>query len=606
MPKTMDEHTNAGWISDPEEAKTILIHANDVKSQYTESHNALKTYEDAYLGKWDEGNKVKAARTGAKIVQSPDARNEVLGAVGLMIGTDPTFSIEDVLDPPSGFDKDKLETSLKKWWEYAGRLKRRPIHYDIVLSAILYGEMHTSINPMRDIITRMERAGGKKSKGILKRIERIKRAELITPILLESWSPMNGYPETDQYGLSGYLREITTSPDAVRATFADILPEGWTKKGATKTCTLSTWTDLDWVCIWVDGELIFMQPMPYTDIPIDFTLTGTGGSELFEKKEDQRQPLLYTMMKHGLYNAQNLMMTVLYTTVFSVGISAMLKHVAPESNPDKKLQLNFDEVLGIAELEKTEEVEFMDTGKVITSAFQDAYKLAEQKGYESTIYPQAFGAAIGRNTTFSEMSLLGQAGRLPLIGTQRMGSEGISHIVELALMTIRETKYKYKSNEIEFDPMAIPKNIMVRTNLDVKLAQDQLQLANVASMLQKAGLADKTWIQENIMNMQDYKGMQKRIWNQQAADIMFSKWLEQQIKQMEPPPPTPAELPGVKTAATPGEIMPPEMEPTQTPPGMEPGAAQAGQVEGLPGAQAGMVPGAGQGSSVPADMQEII
>jgi len=73
------------------------------------------------------------------------------------------------------------------------------------------------------------------------------------------------------------------------------------------------------------------------------------GSGLFDKPEDQTQPLLYSIYKSGIWKAQNLSMTILYTTIFGMGASPMFIHTSPGSDENKKLELNFDVPGGVVD-----------------------------------------------------------------------------------------------------------------------------------------------------------------------------------------------------------------------------------------------------------------
>jgi len=579
---------------DTEQMRKLKEHAADLKSIYSNLHKDFTEYENIFNLKWGETEK-KQLRDGTVITISPDARNKVLNATRLMLPTDPQFSVTTTNE---NVDTDKIEKDLTRWWTNSGKIKKRPIHFDALLSAVLYGRIDNAITPMADLIKRTT-----------KHKERIERLARMTPYLVENWNPHSGYPEFDIAGLTAYYRETKVSHSYLLNTFGDLLPNELKQKHGIGQLTLSTFYDLDYAAYWVEGHDIWMGPHGFPEIPI--SSTQVDGSGLFDKPEDQTQPLLYSIYKSGIWKAQNLSMTILYTTIFGMGASAMFIHTSSAENPDKKLELNFDVPGGVVELSANEKLEPMGNKGLIDPAFMEGMNLASQKLEENTIHAQAFGAPTNRQTTFSEFSLLNQSGRLPLIGPQRMGGAAIAEVARLMLMMAKKDGAEALALAgSEMIPEEIPDDLDVEVKLDVSLPQDRLQLANIAVMLKNTGLADDEWIQENILNIQNTEEMRKKVWTQQAEQAMVAAYIqtemqrqaqEQAAEQKAAQEKALAEAQAAAQAQGQGQTPPGQSGLMPTPDMLANPQMAAGQGQriqgGLPPQMAGMIPGGGQGQT---------
>jgi hypothetical protein len=267
-----------------------------------------------------------------------------------------------------------------------------------------------------------------------------------------------------------------------------------------------------------------------SEIPI--LVTQIDGSGLFQNEEDQHQPILYTMIKSGLYDQTNMGLSVMFAMTWALGLNPMFKHKAPTEEPDKPLDVNFDTLGGTVELTGDETYDAFNNKDVVTPAVREAYAMAQDKGRESSISPQAFGTPMDRQSTFSEGALMGQAGRLPLIGPAKMGGSHIAGIAELAILMLREKGNEgFKKNGIELVPSEIPDIIDIDVDLEVKLPQDRLQLANIASILKRDGLVDDEWIQNNILGVTNTKETRALIWKQEASKQLFGVWLQSKIEE---------------------------------------------------------------------------
>lgn len=548
-------------------ANQLYEHAIEIKQAQAQRDQAFQAYENMYLLDWTD----KPKGDNLKTTMSPDARNAVLGAVRLMTSTEPLFSVPGEKER-RGDTEEKIERAANNIWQLAGRVAQNPIHYDAVLSAILYGETHIAITSTVDMA-----AHARKAKSGVMRADRIAS---LTPFLFESWNPRQGYAEFDALGLSAYYRLSKVRAREVRSRFGE-----WYKPEANldDMVELGIFYDLENYAVWVDGTPIYTEKHGKPYIPISVTVTE--GSMLFDKPENQRQPMLYTLRKSGLWERQNLMLTVLFTQVFGVGANAMFIHTAPQGNPDKRLDIDFSKPGGVVELQAGEQFQAMSNKGVIDPSITEAMNIAEQKTMESTIYRQALGEAVKGSPAFSTVALLSQSGRLPLISPQKRTGWGIANAMEIALYLY---KMGGKNHEgIDLQPKDIPDNLMLEAALDVKLPQDKLQLANIAQMLVNARLTSKDWTRENILNIGQSSAMDEDIWSEQAAEGLFAQFMQQKMQEAQ-------QKQAMQMQAQQQAMMPQQPEMTAGA-GMPEGQGEMVQ-GGLPPQQAGMIPGEGQGA----------
>jgi hypothetical protein len=257
---------------------------------------------------------------------------------------------------------------------------------------------------------------------------------------------------------------------------------------------------------------------------------------------------------------------------------------------------------------------------LIDPSVREGLQLATQKVQESTLYPQALGAPVEGDSTFSELALLSQSGRLPLVGTQRRGGWGLGQVMEMCLSWMKLEGGKAKAQGIDLKASDIPEYVQVDCKLDVKLPQDKLQQANIAQMITNGEnpLVSNEWARREILNVGQSGDMDRQIWTEKASTMMFQMFMQQQMQQaqMQAQQAQQQAMMAQQQQPQPGQ-MPPGMS-QGMPPGMQQGAPQ-GQMPmgagpqmspeqaqmiqgGLPPEMGGMMPGAGQGAMPPEGM----
>ena len=499
---------------DREAFQDIRQHAMDLKAIHGQRDREFDEYEKMYLLKFDPiGSNWEGVDT-VKRTPSPSARNKVLNACRLLMSQEPVFDIHS-----EKYDETKtelIEKSISRWWEQAGRANRRPLHYDMVLSACLYDEMHTAITVMDDY------------KAYNKDDKRAERISKITPILFQSWNPRNGYPEFDELGLCAYYRNVQMRWSYVAQKYKDLLDGVYINKRNTDNVNLQIFYDLTHFAVWIEnGEPLICEEHGLPCIPIDVTLAN--GGNFFEKEEDRRQPLLFSIMRSNLWKRESLLYTVLYSLLFTLGVTPTYVY---KTDTEDNLNMHRDGVINYLLLRKGDSIETMDSKGVLPPEVQ---KLSEMTGDlidESTMYNTAFGEKNFNSQTFSETSLLQQAGRLPLIGPQRLGGFGISSAVEMALTMMKAKGLSFNRNGINIKASDIPDDLEIKTKLDVILPQEKLQMVNIGLQMQKLGMPDE-YIQSNLLGITNTKEIKQAFTQQQAETAMIEYKIQQKMQQMQ-------------------------------------------------------------------------
>lgn len=589
---------------DKTKAAELLKDAVELKSEYSKRDQEFDEYERAYLCKTN----VSVRGDMIKNTISPTARNKVEGAIRLLTSQQPIFRVESYSNREDQEKIDELETMLSRWWEMSGRITNNKLLKQMMESAVLYDEMHTSVTLLKDYSD--NKADDR----------RVKRMLDLTPVLFQSWNPRYGYPSFDELGLTVYYRETEDSWTNVRRKYSDLLEN--TKEDATGNVKVGLYYDLTHYAVWIDGEPVICEEHGLSQIPINVTIVN--GSSFFQNREDQRQPLLFSLMRSKLWERENMLYTILYSQLFAIGMTPILVY---KTNDQKSLALKMDNTAGfsVATLGAGDSLDILANKGILPQETQNLMTMTTDAINNTTIHNTAFGERYAGDMTFSETSLLSQAARLPLIHPQKMGGFGISSVMELALQVMRDKGVSYNNNGITIRPKDIPNDMQINATLDVILPQERLQNATLAKMLVESGLVSSEWAQDNVLGITNTSRMVRKM----AEEVTFRSLRDQAIqhklqdiemRRAQTQQQNQAAMQGVMNA---GQQQPPATLPQApmpipegTPmtgadlereslaqlmanavPQVEPGAAQALGEAGLPPAMGGMIPGAGLGTA---------
>ena len=548
---------------------------------------------DAFLLIWDEETKVADVMEGVKITLSPDIRNRILGAVRLLIATDPHFKIPIEINTKATMEvSSKLEEIAKRMFIAAGHVTQEPVHYEAVLSAILFDEVHILITRTQDYLTQTKESD---------KVEyyRAEQVALGSPYIYDVVDPRKGIPEFDDRGLRSYYRRTDYSLGELSDMFgADKVAKhykGDADKDRNKSVTLHQYWDFVYRYAWLEGSGEFMLKEEHGLPFLPVTCVLGGANRMFEKEEHQRQPFAYTVWKSKLWHRQNLSLTVGYTNLLKMGASPAV--ILKEDQSGNVPTVEFDKGLNRWRVPQGGAVEMADLQRMVNPALIELMQLADSKVEESTIYSQTLGEPLGANAPFSMVALLHQAGRLPLLIPQKKAGFAIADAVYKSMIWTNEEPFEAGEYEhifgADFDFAEIPRHYVLDCILDVALPQDQLQQSNVAKALRgDDALVDRRWIQENLLNIENPEDMETRILDEKAFAIKTENYFAEELYKMEQKKSETANMRMqrmmIEQAIQSGQV-PPEM--------IEQMMAQMGG--GQPGAPAG---GGGQPGAIPGEL----
>jgi len=562
----------------------IKARAENIKSGFGERDKMYEAIEKIYL----MDDSVMPTADWIKKTISPDARNKTIGAMRLLTATDPQWSVprdtnSDDIDEGMASD---IETACQMMWTASGRIRRRPVHIPAVLAGILYGQADITVNMTKKLL---ERANSNQKK-------RVELAAAKTPLMFEALSPKICYPVFDAFGLAAHYSVRDMKVIDIISRWGKIAEDQLSGKKATQEIAYSEYWDSEYHSVWVAGTT---KPLLHEQHGLPVIPIASGvleGDELFDN-EFRRQPFLYTTYKSGLHERQSLMLTLMYSAAFTVGSNPLM--IYKSNTPGKELNIDYSNPGGIITIDSNENIEaFMP--KIMSNDMRELMDVADQKSAESTLYAQVLGEPLGGNAPFSMVSLLSQAGRLPLVPYQRMLSSVITDAMQIGFALLRDAgdttvRVGGKTVGIDLDFKAIPEDIEIEATLDIKLPQDKAQMAKMAIELVNAKLMTRARASEDFLQIGQPDKEREAIWSEDMAEIVYAQKAQDYMQkammkaqaaqqgqmQGQPQGPMPPQMPPELMGQMQGQ---PPMPPGQM---LEPQAAQ----EGLPMTEPVMPPG---------------
>lgn len=498
------------------EYREIHDHANVLKGQYAERDAMFHLYEDMFNMNWHHDLRRNRKTDTIKPTISPTARNKVLGAWRLLISQEPKFKVRSDTAEPSVIEN--LEKFISLMWQRTGKVNGRPLHHDIILSMLLYGEAHIGVNTIQDF------------KAFNPNDKRVDRVGKLTPLLFDVWNPKTGYPEFDKFGLSAFYREVQVEKSWVRTNYAALFEDhyGMEKKlQGDGFVTLKTYYDLKYYSVDIDYENIICCEHGLPAIPIAVTMSD--GSDLFDKSEQVRQPLLYGLAQSRLWERENLYLTVTTSNLFALGCMPLLAYTH-DMNSELKIKNNAGVLM--ADLAKGESIDFIQSKGFLTTEMQNMGAMYKDYIDKSTVFDVAFGEG-GGSGSFSEQSLLNVSARLPLVSTQEQCGMALANVMDLALLTMKERKLNFKHDDIEFKWKDIPSDYEIICKLDMTQPQERLQRANEAAIILANGLASKEWTQENTIGVENTEEMNNKMMNEKVEQALVEYRIQEIVQDMQ-------------------------------------------------------------------------
>jgi len=547
----------ANNITDLTVFSEVTEHAKAMKDNLSSRNTAFDEYEKMFLLEDDD---VPAGQHIKKTL-SPDPRNTLLGGARLLTAADPVWAIPRELNTP---ETHKVSTSIEKvasaiWWA-SSRVAKKPLHFDPVLSALLYGEIHMKVALTKDMVEKAVSPAAK---------NRASRVEQMTPVIIETMNPRNGFPEFDALGLSAFYSEYQMKVSNVKAIWgSDADVQLGTKKGYEIVTYCEYWNDTYHYVWLVESSAVPILAVEHELDEIPIVAQICEGSEMFTgEAQETRQPFLYTLRKSNMWKRQNLELTAIFTNVNAIVNNPTFVYRRNDETKSITGQMDFSIPGGVVYIGQNESIEPMKK-EAIDPAILKALEIAETKGIESTIYKQTLGEPLGANAPFSMVSLLSQSGRLPLIPYQRAASFAFSDVMKMAMRLMKKAdgQINVVGNEglIKFYAKEIPETFELTCNLDISMPTDERQNVVMASQATFGTdpLVSKKWARESWLKITNPDEMQTEIWAEQiaAAQIQARIMASQQQMMMQNgqslPNEAASQLNGSENTSTPGMGVP--------------------------------------------------
>jgi hypothetical protein len=520
-----------------------LAHAQDLVSDYKAQKDLMKEMDKHYFMEWDDPNETEETKKLYKKTVSPSTHNALIGAIRLMTSTEPAFNVMyDVADENAKAVSEQIERLCKAIWYHSGRFKATPLEQPVVDALLRYGMAVISITDTSDLLKIMEDKKVSKSE-----LQAVKRLVKTTPFLLEAWDPKGVYAEWGRFGLTAVYRQTLMRLAEVKQQFGENAIKnivGTDKGDDNKAVIYADYWDLDKHIAWISssegsgeqviaGEPIVDEEHGLPAIPI--VIGVSEGSYMDVEREHQIMPLLYAAEKSGLWERENLELTFLYTNLFAIGTNPTFVYETLREEGD--FRVDYSVPGGRLEIAPGEKYYPLNKD-IITSDMLQGLSIASNGIEQSTMHKQALGGmgGIGANAAFSTVSLLNQAGRLPLTSPQKRGGWMIGTVMEIVFEMMKNSggnrSVRLESGSVaSIDTDLIPDDLIIEGKLEVDLPQDMLSQTNVAGMVIQSGLASRRWARQNLLNIGQSESMENEIWSENAGLALFRQYLQGEISK---------------------------------------------------------------------------
>jgi hypothetical protein len=456
--------------------------AKQVVGSYSTRKELFKRYREMYFME-DEQKKPLNARVDERdwaITVSPTARNEVVGMVRLLDTSEIHIEVKD--GKGTVRESDKIEAACKTMLRVSGEYRRARVESDAALSAVMFGPVAMYSESVADIVSVV------KNPYQNRQLERIGKR---TPFLIRNLNAEQSFPEWGEFGLISHTWRYTARGAVLKERWGveDVKPE--------RDYIVEDIYDCENRLTHVEGisEPLFAGPHGLDTIPI--VVRYAGGSSLFHEPEKQVQSLLYAKAKSRLDKRETALLTALATQINVRGMLGPLIAIDPENAPET-IHIDYQGHVRFIKA-KAQQVDDRIIDPVI---FQWKTMLDELSG-QSTIRQQALGQNVS-GTTFSAMSMLSNAGRLPLVDAQRAIEMAFRDVLLNILLRI-------KTEGIEntlIKPQDIPDDVELDVALEPDLAQDDLRNAQIVTQLKASGAnVSDEWLNTNLLKISDSNEM---------------------------------------------------------------------------------------------------
>ncbi len=543
------DHDKKGF----EEAQKL---AEVLRAQGQKKIAVLKACEDIYLMR-----KKPNLSKEVKQTVSPDGKNKLKGARRLLSASVPHFRVPREKNTDAEEMSSTLEQVAGVMWSQSNHIQGLRLESELAFSGFLYDELILNVICMQDVVDDVQAAHSDESDKWEKarwegRLDQAKNQAALTPYLFECVSPMNYFPQYGRFGVSSMYSEMKRTVAEVKAQWGARAVKAIGMKKDTDSVTECTLIDNTFKYVWLTENKT--EPI-FADVHgmamMQTIAVRAAGSSLFTEAADQYDPFLKTMAESGLDEMQNRVLTAVNTQL-SATLDTLWDFTQGVAGDD--IEIDHSKFLGVVKHGPGSSLKPF-TKDILSRDVIGALELVRGINSESTIYDQALGAGSGKSDPYGLVSLLSQAGRLPLTDVQKMMGELGARTQEVAFSWWKKSGKKTKlqakyGKDLEINPSDIPATIRFECDVDIDLPQDKMQMANTGVKFVELG-ASLEWALSKFAGVENPDQMAKQKWFEQARQAAGMKKIEEIVTQLMTPTPPPApEEGGMQGQPTPEQM----------------------------------------------------
>ena len=522
-----EEMKNVEWFAGRSEYLEMLYEGRDEMYEEIDDaiHGVYELPEDFAKVDW------ATAAPDPSFAITVNAATRILSDVKPRITITP--SSEDLL-----LVADEQEKGLGWLQSNASRRRNAHIISDVGASAVKYGEVvaHVTYLPMQI-------KGIKKAHGDTKRWESMMRR---SPFLVEVFHPKSVFPRYSALGLEEVAMSRKEDPSAIVDMWGDkaeelrAAMEASQMEGgqAPQEVTYHVYMSYKWHAVWVQysqpgegskgkegGKIIEILNEKW-NFPFLPWACRIGGTNLEDEPEDQRNPLLKTMVDFDLYN--------LSSSVRSMRISDIIR-----SSGQAKRTLYNESGQGVEIIEEAgdhyeqvsgdDRIEDRDPQIADPAMGQLAAELA-QDHQKATLSDLLLGGEIPSNAAFATINLVTHSALAAIKPVREVIEGAMADISEIMLLWIHyggETVEGFGRNDDDehevyyMHPDDVdPKNIYIEVNVEADLPTDRQARAVTARMLVESGFYSLKEAMDDV-GVKDASGMEEEIYMDHMSGAML-------------------------------------------------------------------------------------
>jgi hypothetical protein len=495
--------------------KTVQERADDLVDNDQERVDLYERMREMFAMDWSGEPKADWIR---KVV-SPDAYDAAIGVMRLMMAAEPQITVASTTEEAGSAEEivrdDQTERGLKAILRRSDRAREVAWVYDAALSATLFGEIVARVGNSADVAELSD------NKVLQAQAQRV-------PFTIECLNPAGVFTEADAFGTKRVVITQDTTVGAVK--------EFWGKEADSldgddeDEIELYDYWDRTWRCVYVKGatDPIVLEKHELPFIPVIRKVVQ--GTLLWTRDEGHTVfPLLYAMYESGMWDAQNIALTMIYSIAYAMGsvpFLAVKKKSAALPDPEidwSKPGINVELVDGV-DLERIA----MDA---VPEEMLAVLNLVEGKVPEMLMPKVVFGQAPGATMAFSAINLLTQGGRLPLVPIQERLGDVIAAVCEVILrwsIDRAEQVEVWDAGALaKIDPARLDADrLWVDVRIEPDVPQDRMQVGTLVSQLVQSGVISRKTGRE-WMHILDDTAEQEQIIYERFVDKISQLYEEQ-------------------------------------------------------------------------------